>query len=161
MAWPFFLTKHLSFSKTIEAPLESVLMVMHDPLVYIKLEPSIIEVNPNPTNPSEFIISEALQILCCFKLKTTYKATINERDDGFIAVGIAGAGTKTTNITSAKALGDKTTEVTEHYTVKVSGATTQCNMYLVRVSFKLVASRAFSSLYPILSTMRRNNTQVF
>jgi hypothetical protein len=150
MVWPFFHNKHLSFTKVIDTPLESVLNVMHDPQVYMKLQPSIVEVTPNPTNHSEFISLEALKILGLLKINTESKVAVRIRDEGFIYFMISAAGTKAISITSARAVGNDRTEVTELFTVHVSA-----RACFASVSFKLVASRAFSSLCQASSGMRK------
>jgi hypothetical protein len=82
MIWPLFLTKSLSFTKTIDTSPKAVIAVLHDPQVFTRLQPFVIAVTPSGLNSSQFTITEALHILGCFKANTTFKLTIDMRPMG-------------------------------------------------------------------------------
>jgi hypothetical protein len=122
--WSFFPTERISFSKTIDASPEAVIAVLHDLDVFLRLHPFIVAVTPHPSNPSQLTITEALPILGCFKVKTTFQTTVDIQADGFTSNVVASAKTKQTTHYSARERHDNRTEVIEHATATVSNCTT-------------------------------------
>jgi hypothetical protein len=117
--WPFFLTKPMSFTQTIDANPEAVIAVLHGS-TSLGEAPALITVTLDALHPSQFTITEALPILGCFKANATFHVTFNMQADGLITDVVASARTKQTAHFSVKTGQDNKTEVIEKATVTVS-----------------------------------------
>jgi carbon monoxide dehydrogenase subunit G len=137
--WSFFPTQSLMLTQVINAKPEAVIAVLHDPQVFLSLGPYVSEVTLDASDSSLFTITDSIPVIGSFKVKTTYKVSIETHADGFTGSSVAGVGTKTKSNFSAKAgKDDNTTEVTQNSMVTVSHFALTYFERLYTYSWKLI-----------------------
>ena len=130
--WSFFLSQSLSLTQAIDANSKAVIAVLHDPQVFLSLGPYVSEVIPDASDSSQFTVTDSIPIIGSFRVRTTYKVSIEMHADGFTGRSVAGLGTKTESNFSAKmGKDDNTTEVTQNSTVTVSRFASICFVKLI------------------------------
>lgn len=117
--WPFLLTRSLSFSRTIDASLDTVLQLVRDPNVLLRLSPLVMDVSIDPSNSTTYTITERLDVLGYFRTQTTFKVTLTLQEDGVDSEVLANAGTKSKSCYRVKVGEDGKTTVTEQVTIQV------------------------------------------
>jgi len=109
-----FPTQSLMLTQVINAKPEAVIAVLHDPHVFLSLGPYVSELTADASDSSQFTITDSI-VIGSFKVKTTYKVSVEMHADGFTGSSAAGVGTKTKSNFSVKAgKDDNTTEVTQN-----------------------------------------------
>ena len=127
--WSFFLSQSLTLTQAIDANSKAVIAVLHDPQVFLSLGPYVSEVIPDASDSSQFTVTDSIPIIGSFRVRATYKVSIEMHADGFTGRSVAGLGTKTESNFSAKMeKDDNTTEVTQNSTVTVSRFASICFM---------------------------------
>jgi carbon monoxide dehydrogenase subunit G len=117
----FFPTRPLTLTQAINAKPEAVIAVLHDPQIFLRLGPYVGEVTPDTSDSSQFTITDFIPVIGSFRVKTTYKVSVEMHADGLTASSAAGVGTKTrSNFTVNAGKDDNTTEVTQNSMVTVS-----------------------------------------
>ena len=87
----------------------------------MSLGPYVSVVIPDASDSSQFTVTDSIPIIGSFRVRTTYKVSVEMHGDGFTGRSVAGLGTKTESNFSAKiGKDDNTTEVTQNSTVTVS-----------------------------------------
>ncbi|KAJ7837548.1 hypothetical protein B0H14DRAFT_1097715 [Mycena olivaceomarginata] len=110
---PFFRSHQVSYTKQINAPLETVLAFLHDPPALMGLSPVIVNVAVDPKDPTKYTIQDTFVMPFGYRTTITYTATITLHDDGMRAESAAGAGTRTVVRTTVRAISEGVTEVVE------------------------------------------------
>jgi len=113
----FFRSHQVSYTKQINAPLQSVLGFLHDPPALMGLSPVIINVSVDPEDKTKYTIVDSLVMPFGYRKEITYTATITLHDAGMRAESAAGAGTRTVVRSTARAVSEGVTEVVEVTTV--------------------------------------------
>ena len=92
----------ITVHKTINAPPDQVLQVLHDPQILIKSNPLVSDFNQDPNDPSgySYIVTDDLTMSflgLSFKTTSRYRCTFAPREDGMDSDVSAGLGTKTSS----------------------------------------------------------------
>jgi len=113
-----FTSHQVTYTKQINAPLQAVLAVFHDPPVLMKLSPLITDVSVDPEDKTKYSVVDTFVGPFGYSTKINYTATITLEKDGMRGESAAGAGTRTFVKYTARAVSEGVTEVVEETTVK-------------------------------------------
>ncbi|RDB28506.1 Erythromycin 3''-O-methyltransferase [Hypsizygus marmoreus] len=118
MVWPLTIARSVSVSKAIHAPVETVIALLHDTDVLFSLNPLILSVNVDPSNPSVYSVTDRLVLLGCFNTQTKYQCTLTKCKDGLDSNVTANLGTRLKSHYRVQPGENGTTEVTEQTTIE-------------------------------------------
>ncbi|KAG6902903.1 hypothetical protein C0995_010073 [Termitomyces sp. Mi166 len=113
MIWPLTLRRTVLLKKTIRAPIETVLALLHDPNELFASSPFVATATPDPDSPSSYTFTETLSFAGLFAFHATSKCHIDSFEDGVDYTVVAGFGTKLKVSYRAKPLEGEATEVSE------------------------------------------------
>ena len=126
--WSFFLFQHVKLTLNSKA----VITVLRVSQVFSSLGPYVSEVIPDASDSSQFTVTDSMPIISPFRVRTTYKVSVEMHADGFTGRSSTGLGTETESDFSAKVgKDDNTTEVTQNSTVTVSRFASICFVKLI------------------------------
>ncbi|KAG6845791.1 hypothetical protein H0H87_003845 [Tephrocybe sp. NHM501043] len=118
--WPLTLQRTVLLQKTIQAPTEAVLALLHDPNVLFATSPLITNVIPDSTDPSNtsYTVTDTISFAGLFKFQTKFRCRLVLLEDGVDSDVDAGFGTKLVGQYRVKAAGDDVTELSEETIVE-------------------------------------------
>ncbi|KAG5731573.1 hypothetical protein E4T56_gene15369, partial [Termitomyces sp. T112] len=118
MIWPLILQRTVLLKKTIHAPAETVLALLHNPNVLFSLSPVVAKVTPNADSSNSYTFTEALSLAGLFTFQATSQCRMDSFEDGVDCEVVAGFGTKLRVCYRPKPLEAEVAEVSEDSTVK-------------------------------------------
>lgn len=120
MVWPLTLRRTVLLKKTIRAPAETVLTLLHDHNVLFSLNPLVTKVTPDPDSSNSYTFTDTLSFAGLFTYEVTSKCLFDSRENGVDSTVVAGFGTHVKVCYRVKRLQAEETEVSDESTVEVS-----------------------------------------
>ncbi|KAG6878388.1 hypothetical protein C0993_007570 [Termitomyces sp. T159_Od127] len=113
MVWPLTLRRAVLLKKTIHAPDETVLALLHDPNVLFSLSPFVAKATPDLDSPNSYTFTEALSFAGIITYNATSRCLFEPLENGVDCTVVAGFGTRLKVCYRVKRLQDQETEVSE------------------------------------------------